>query len=1113
MPLGALSIRKKMRLSDFPLLSPDILNVKVTDVSDKNIQWKPNVEVFLWKDADQFWLRQEDHIVVVLPADTGKQLEFLIQRRELPWLLVRSKDDLLRLQCGLPADWLLLDEPLQICVDNFVVDQLQRSNAIDRTDVALAVAWCLDEFVIEGEPRRVAAVRHDSTTPGNWQIIGRAWRADLQRDSLGKIHVRRIAPSTQAVDAWSLIQGKITFVDDSLRAQLLSEGQQALLNQSIQSNGSYLELWKKYGEQEWQRSLSQAANLGVLPYRAREESTDEGGAWRFHVDPAALNEFRRQWQSIEYDESLALEAGQFAPDWTDIHHTDLSQVDSRRRYRGRPVFESKALVIESSQSAPPEEGFLYLSLAGDRTVQERRFKARANIESGLRLPQLRYILQQVPVPVLRRTKHEALTAYARECFKSGKPTDRQTDAIKAALDTPDIALIIGPPGTGKTQVIAALERRLSEIGGGDTAQHQVLISSFQHDAVENALERTDVYGLPPVKVGERRGRDGIDPVERWCSNQHKKVSVMVDAYNEREPHVRLLRSVHQRLAILRHAQLDDREKNTILNEMNSLLEELETAHRIRLPALLKDQWGDYIAMQPEPGRTISMEERDVSLRKVRALRVTPESFADDGPDRAYEAHAALGESERIAQDDLLQLSELGTFQKLDSEKAIDVVHLRDRLIDALMPDYRPPAIKHRLDAKGARLIAQLENSLEDRLKQTRYGVASVLAHYRDTFVNNPERTRMTVREYAMIVGATCQQAASKGMANLKSLSRIGDAGIEFDTVIIDEAARANPLDLFIPMSMARRRVILVGDHRQLPHLLEADLEEEVADRHALNKEQREAYSQSLFERLWRQLKVRQEADGIPRVVMLDMQFRMHPILGKFVSEQFYEKENLEALQSGREAAEFLNAVPGYEEKVCAWLDVPLSRGAENKRGMSHRRPVEVRQVAGETLRLLKACGPDVSVGVITFYSAQRDDIFDELAQPEIGVAERDPETREWRVTESWRRTSAGDERLRIGTVDAFQGKEFDIVLLSVVRSNSIRIPSGAPGDDAFETAANRKYGHLRLSNRLNVAMSRQRSLLIAIGDKSMARGKEADDAVPALAAFLKLCEGKYDIVR
>ncbi len=155
---------------------------------------------------------------------------------------------------------------------------------------------------------------------------------------------------------------------------------------------------------------------------------------------------------------------------------------------------------------------------------------------------------------------------------------------------------------------------------------------------------------------------------------------------------------------------------------------------------------------------------------------------------------------------------------------------------------------------------------------------------------------------------------------------------------------------------------------------------------------------------------------------------------------------------------------------------------------------------------------EVSIGVITFYSAQRDEIFRQLAHhPSITI--RDEESREWQITEEWRRTPSGIERLRIGTVDAFQGKEFDIVLLSVVRSNAIRLPADSRAGDLFDKAANRKYGHLRLSNRMNVAMSRQRSLLVVVGDRAMARGREAEEAVPALATFLKLCEGVHGLVR
>ena len=117
----------------------------------------------------------------------------------------------------------------------------------------------------------------------------------------------------------------------------------------------------------------------------------------------------------------------------------------------------------------------------------------------------------------------------------GRATGRQIDAI-VALEHPQRALIIGLPGTGKTQVII---RAGTEIGDwGDTDQHQALISSFQHDAVENALERTDVHGLPPVKVGERRRRDGIDPIERWCESV-SKVSAIVEILATSRRHVPL----------------------------------------------------------------------------------------------------------------------------------------------------------------------------------------------------------------------------------------------------------------------------------------------------------------------------------------------------------------------------------------------------------------------------------------------------------------------------------------------------------------------------------------------------------------------------------------------
>lgn len=102
--------------------------------------------------------------------------------------------------------------------------------------------------------------------------------------------------------------------------------------------------------------------------------------------------------------------------------------------------------------------------------------------------------------------------------------------------------------------------------------------------------------------------------------------------------------------------------------------------------------------------------------------------------------------------------------------------------------------------------------------------------------------------------------------------------------------------------------------------------------------------------------------------------------------------------------------------------------------------------------------------------------------------------------------------LEVGTVDAFQGKEFDIVFLSIVRSSIDKGAVPNEGAEDREKRLNRRYGHLRLSNRMNVAMSRQRRLLVVVGDKSMAEGETATLGAPALASFLNLCMEKFGAI-
>jgi superfamily I DNA and/or RNA helicase len=418
----------------------------------------------------------------------------------------------------------------------------------------------------------------------------------------------------------------------------------------------------------------------------------------------------------------------------------------------------------------------------------------------------------------------------------------------------------------------------------------------------------------------------------------------------------------------------------------------------------------------------------------------------------------------------------------------ELAGLRDRLLQKCAPDKRPLRIREKARADVSVLLSEAVEAANRQLRESDEGLALILDDYLRDLEGDPRRVLDALRTYSVVAAETCQ---GSGRLSASANSPSGSEG--FETVIVDEAARANPLDLFIPMAQARRRIILVGDHRQLPQILDPALEKELK---ASQSEDTERYiSTSLFEKLFKEMRVREKQDLIPRTITLDTQFRMGSKLGRFVSEQFYEKHDEPQLLTGIIDEDKLRHGIGRftkngEECVAAWIDVPGDQGFEES-GASRRRPVEARRVIRE-LKLLCEESPDLSVGVISFYSAQ------------VALISKLLETSEFaRTHPEWR-----NHQLQIGTVDSFQGLEFDVVILSMTRSNrpwqSPR--AGEPlSVEELELLIRRRYGFLCLENRACVALSRQKRLLIVIGDSRMVDCPEAEKVIPALAAFYKLC--------
>lgn len=206
--------------------------------------------------------------------------------------------------------------------------------------------------------------------------------------------------------------------------------------------------------------------------------------------------------------------------------------------------------------------------------------------------------------------------------------------------------------------------------------------------------------------------------------------------------------------------------------------------------------------------------------------------------------------------------------------------------------------------------------------------------------------------------------------------------------------------------------------------------------------------------------------GITRTAMLSEQYRMHPDICDLVNI-FYDGK-LETLCKREDKEHNLGL---YDGKAIAWIDMPLcdEYPAEIKR-QSVSRQCEVDMIQHELANIL-ANNDDYKIGIITFYSAQAKLLNDMV-----------------------RENFPGDiHRIQVGTVDAFQGKEFDVVLLSVVRSNQ-------------EKEARRRVGFLNNDNRLCVAFSRAKRLLVAVGDARTVAFDGETEYVKALHEMYKKCQ-------
>ena len=247
----------------------------------------------------------------------------------------------------------------------------------------------------------------------------------------------------------------------------------------------------------------------------------------------------------------------------------------------------------------------------------------------------------------------------------------------------------------------------------------------------------------------------------------------------------------------------------------------------------------------------------------------------------------------------------------------------------------------------------------------------------------------------------------------------------FDFLVMDEAAQASLPSALIPISKVNR-FVLIGDHFQLPPVV-------------LNNEAKKLHlDRSLMDYL---------ADLYPYfITRLNISYRMHQKINDLVSSMFYDDK---LIADSRVAN---RTVMEGEIITCHHV---LGEEKIQKDSKSYYNDLEILEVKKRVEVLLKKGISKDQIAVITPYKGQV------------------------------RRMRPMFEELEIDTVDAFQGREKDVVIISFVRSN-----------------LENQLGFLKDYRRLNVSISRAKSRLILIGNMDLLRSNALYDELLDLIEML-----------
>ncbi len=581
--------------------------------------------------------------------------------------------------------------------------------------------------------------------------------------------------------------------------------------------------------------------------------------------------------------------------------------------------------------------------------------------------------------------------------------ESQREVVRSALSMQDFLLVQGPPGTGKTTFITEVILQTLQ----QNPEARILLSSQTHVALDNALERIQIRN-PNLKLIRIGNHERVSEGVRSLLLEEQMERWRADALSKG-------REFLANWSVNNGISQEELEKAVLFQELRNIVLNIE-ALRKELASRKQEREENFPVINNSKERKAQRKPIKIKLESLRAELEKGENIfqsvnlEDSKTQQKRGIPAGQEEEFNRLEEEIEGLEKKAKYlrneQKQKAERLQEITHIKT---DALL---RLTSIE--LEQRSKSLIDP--NAPNAKLFQK---LINLQTEWFDQFGLN-KRFNDPLIKRSQVVAGTCI-----------GISRaIHDA--EFDLCIVDEASKATATEVLVPMSRSKKW-LLVGDPKQLPPFQdEASRNTELLEQHELTPED---VQETLFDRLLRIL-----PDGCQK--MLATQHRMVEPIGKLISTCFYEGK-LES--SGPEIDKVLSRIL---PRPVTWLTtsrLPNSREQSANSSFSNSCEVTVifhwlkqfNQAATEAQKNYK-------VAVLSGYTAQ------------LNLLNRSLDAEQGNLKAL---------AIECNTVDAFQGREADIVIYSVTRSNK-----------------HGKIGFLRDEARLNVALSRGRVGLLIVGD-------------------------------